>query len=196
MQLEAQWLEMADETLRGESDEALACRAASDPDAMTELYLRYRPRVERYCQHKLSDADLVQDVVAQVFLKVLDSLGKRRVSRFRPWLFTIVHNEIVTAYRSARPTIPLDPLNLTSHEQSSEVSAGDSFDLGYVRALMGCLSASERQVMELRLFGLTNQEICHVLNKSYSWVGSTQHRAFTALQQLVAANTRAEVCTP
>jgi len=51
--------------------------------------------------------------------------------------------------------------------------------------LLPLLGEDQRQVLELRLAGLSSGEIEIVLGKSRSWVGVTQHRAVLRLRALM-----------
>ncbi len=51
--------------------------------------------------------------------------------------------------------------------------------------LLGHLSADQRQVVELRLAGLTGPEIARVLGRSHTSVRSLQFRAIQRLRELI-----------
>jgi len=168
-----------------ETDGSLAARAATDPFALTELYRRYLPGIDRYCRLRLRNPDLVEDVVSQVFLRVIEGLRRSRVESVRPWIFAIAHNEVVNAWRH-RPTVGLDSLSeRASQERSPEEQAIAAGDASEIWALISRLSAGEQRVVELRMVGLTNGEIGVILGKSYAWVGTNQYRALNRLRQML-----------
>lgn len=171
------------------TDEQLARLVATDPAALAELYERYLPRVSSYVRRKLRNPELEQDVVSQIFLKVIEGLQTRRIDHVRPWIFTIAHHTIVDVYRARPDAVSMEsvPEPLDPSANPEDVAAALS-DLHLIRSLFPHLTASEQQVLDLRLFGLTNPEIADVLGRSYSWVGSTQHRAYKRLQVLVRAH--------
>lgn len=172
--------------IRDDTDESLASRAAYDSDAMTELYRRYRPIVEGYCRQKIADPERAKDVISQIFLSVLEGLKRKKIARFRPWIFTVAHNEIIDSYRSFRIDVPLERVfHLHDEDRTPEEVAIGNSEMQVLRSLIEALPEWERLVMERRLFGLTNPEISEMLGKSYSWVASTQHRAYTRLKNLV-----------
>ena len=177
----------ADGPLRNEPDESLACRAATNQAAMTELYVRYQFLIFQYCRHRISDAEQVNDIVSEIFLKVLADLAKgTKIERFRSWIFTIAHNEIANAYRARRPESSLDDVLLRADPgPSPEDIAVDASNLHFLHTLMKKLKKSYRDVIELRLAELTNSEIGEVLGKSKAWVDWTQHRAYKQLRKLV-----------
>jgi RNA polymerase sigma-70 factor (ECF subfamily) len=172
----------------GETDEYLAGLAASDPAAFAELYRRYVARIHRYCSRRLRDQGLAEDATSQVFLKALESLRRKRIDNVASWLFAIAHNEVVDRYRRHHPDTPYDQQqDLASTDRSPEelaIAASASSDL---RRLLPYLSADQQRVIELRLAGLSTQEIQDVLGRSRSWVGTTQHRALHRLRELMHA---------
>ena len=173
--------------IRGvESDEALVRRATSDPAAFAELYERYLPLIDRYCRTRLREADQVEDVVHQIFLKVIEGLRRQRIEHFRPWLWTICRHEVVDTYRRRRPDVGLATvIDVHSSGQSPEEWAVAQDNANLLQRLILQLPRSEQTLMELRLFGLTNDEICQALGKKPGWVWTTQHRAIGHLRALL-----------
>lgn len=171
-----------------ESDESLARRAASDPAAFAELYIRYVVRIDRYCSRRLHDQDLAEDATSQVFLKALESLRRQRIENVASWLFSIAHNEVIDRYRRQRHHTHLDQVpNLASRDRSPEDEALALIAASDLRALLPRLSADQQRVIELRLAGLTTSEIQDVLGKGRSWVCITGYRALHRLRDLLDA---------
>lgn len=171
-----------------ESDESLAQRAATDPSAFAELYLRYVVRIHRYCDRRLPDPGLVEDATSQVFLKALESLRHKRVDNVASWLFSIAHNEVVDRYRRRRYDTPLQHMeSLESTDLSPEEQVMRRMESGRLHALLPLLTSDQQRVVELRLGGLTTREIQEVLGKGESWVKVTQHRALNRLRALMDA---------
>jgi RNA polymerase sigma-70 factor, ECF subfamily len=179
--------DMAGGSLRTETDESLACRAAMSPVAMAELYNRYQLRIFQYCRHRISDPEQAKDIVSEIFLKVLVDLGKgTKTKKFRPWIFTIAHNEVANAYRDKRSERSLDGAQLSADPgPSPEDVAVAASNLDFLRTLMKQLKESHRVVIELRMAGLTTDEVSNVLRKPYFWVSSNQHRGYAQLRKLV-----------
>jgi RNA polymerase sigma-70 factor, ECF subfamily len=53
-----------------------------------------------------------------------------------------------------------------------------------LRVVLARLSPEQRQVISLRLAGLSSGQICSVMGKSSSWVGATQALAIRRLRDL------------
>jgi RNA polymerase sigma-70 factor (ECF subfamily) len=169
-----------------ESDEALAARAAMDPNAFAELYRRYVDRIRSYCGFRLRDRATVEDVTSEIFVKALESLHKTAVTNVRPWLFTIAHNQVTDRYRRARDEVDLAAAaGLASQAPSPESIAVAGSERDALYAAIALLKPDQARVIELRLSGLDGPEIRSVLNKSRSWVDTTQYRALIQLRQLL-----------
>src|SRR5437588_8062641 len=94
-------------------DEDLVRAAQSgDVPAFGQLYERYFDKVYSYLAFKLGNPTEAEDVVAQVFLKAMESLPGYKWTGipFQAWLFRIAHNAMVDHLRrrSKRTSDPLD----------------------------------------------------------------------------------------
>ena len=136
---------------------------------------------------------MVEDVTSEVFVKALESLHKAAVKNVRPWLFTIAHNQVTDRYRRQRDELVLEAAaNTPSNAPSPETAAVARIELEGLRAAMAQLKPDQARVLELRLSGLDGPQIRQVLNKSRSWVDTTQYRALIQLRQLMAIDRSSE----
>ena len=67
-----------------------------DSAALGELYDRYEARIYGYLS-RTGDQILAEDLTAQVFLKMLESIRDQKAwhSSFSGWLYRIAHNLVV-----------------------------------------------------------------------------------------------------
>lgn len=80
--------------------------AAGDRDAMGELYNRHFDGVYDFVRRLVRDADEAADVVQDVFVKAMSSLGTlRNEERFRTWLFSIAHNTALNRLEKAKRVV-------------------------------------------------------------------------------------------
>jgi len=63
------------------------------------LYEEYFHRVYAYVASRFENPHEAEDVVADVFLKVMQRLPQFRGENFSSWLFTIAHNTLRDTYR-------------------------------------------------------------------------------------------------
>ena len=160
--------------------------ALADPQQFAPLYLRYFDPVYGYCFSRLRDPQRAADATSQVFLKALASLSTYRGGSFRSWLFTIAHNVVVDNARRTKPQSSLPP----DWEVPDPQPALDQQVIGRDESrllwdLLDHLTDDQRLVVELRLAGLTGQEIADQLGKSLPAIKSLQIRAFARLRQLL-----------
>src|SRR6202162_4513125 len=86
------------------SDDALIRRAqALDAGALAELYDRNFDGIYRYLYTRVRHQADAEDLTAQVFLKLVDSIKRYRPKgvAFSSWLYRIAHNLLVDRYRRA-----------------------------------------------------------------------------------------------
>lgn len=173
------------EAAPGDDDAHLVSAARADPRAFAPLYCRYVDPVYRYCFRRLGDREAAADATSQVFTKALAGLSGYRegASSFRSWLFAIAHNVVVDAARAHRPTSPLeeaDSVRTNVPSPEDEVLTHETESL--IRQLLSQLSPEQRQIMELRLAGLTGPEIAIAVGRSLGAVKIAQVRAFARMR--------------
>ena len=165
--------------------------AKTDPRAFAPLYARYFDPVYRYCYRRLGDPEAAADATAQVFTKALAALPGYRedATSFRSWLFAIAHNVITDDLRARRPVAPMSAAaQLAAPDPSPEEVILTDETGGLVHALLGSLPADQRQILELRLAGLTGAEIAAVLGRSLGAIKIAQVRAFARLRTTLAVS--------
>lgn len=177
------------------SDSELAALARDDPQAFALLYTRYVDAVYRYCYRRLGNREGAEDATSLVFMKALTGLAEYRDGSFRGWLFTIAHHVVCDRHRANRPAQSLDAAGeLFDTAPSPEDVALAAEDRLSVESLLGRLSEHQRQVVELRLAGLTGTEIAQALGRSSANIHVTQFRAVARLRTLLGlAATSTEV---
>ena len=175
-----------------ELDEAaLVAAAQCDPRAFAPLYERYFDPVHRYAVHRLGNAERAADATSQIFLKALAALPNYRAGSFRSWIFAIAHNVVVDAARRAKPEFALpeewDPSDPAPTPEEAAIVRDDQQRLG---RLLAQLTPEQREVIELRLAGLTGQEIAESVGRGLAATKSLQFRALASLKRLLETEAR------
>lgn len=168
-------------------DERLIADAIADPRAFAPLYQRYVTPVYRYCYRRVADPDLAADLTATIFTRALEALPRFRLREagggtFRSWLFAIAHNVVIDSHRRQRPAGQMleDP---PDHAPGPEERAVHGDELARLIAALEQLPHQHRQIVELRLAGLTSAEIASTLSLSKAAVKSAQTRAYARLRE-------------
>lgn len=164
--------------------------AQRDPEAFAPVFHRYWPLVYRYCALRLRSSADAEDVASQIFVRALASLPSfvpRDDGAFRRWLFTIAHHEVASRHRyeARHPSIPLDSdieyrLRAGPSPEQAAITAADA---AHLVSLVRELPLRQREVVELRLVGLTDQEIAGVLGMSGPAVRKAHSRALAHLRR-------------
>jgi RNA polymerase sigma-70 factor (ECF subfamily) len=173
-------------TFEDQSDDVLAERALHDPEAFTLLYRAHALNVYRYCYRKLQDRDSAEDATSQTFVNAYAGLRRLGHKPFRPWLFAIAHNVVVDMHRTRRPLSSLDDVDVQQDPDPSPETlaiAGEQRDA--MQRLLRQLPKRDREVVELRMAGLTGGEIAQALGCSRDAVRAAQYRAIHRLRELM-----------
>jgi len=174
--------------LETKSDAILAQEATHDPNAFATLYLRYANQVFRHCYRRLGNREAAEDATSLVFTKTLTGLDRFDPNRgtFAAWLFTIAHHVSADHFRSQGRYVgtqefpdPVDPA-----ETPEEIALARD-EAGNLRRALEQLSPREREVIELRLAGLSSAEISDVLGCQRNAVAQAQYRAIGRLRELL-----------
>ena len=175
------------ETVTAPREEATQIALAQrDPRAFAPLYLHYADAVYRYCYRRLGDPEAAADATSLVFTRALGALPRYHDGAFRSWLFAIAHNAVIDARRTAQPAARLDTSTGRTDPAPGPEEMALRADAGReVRALLTHLPHDQRHVVELRLAGLTNQEIAQTLGRSVAATKMLQLRAMTRLRSLI-----------
>lgn len=167
-------------------DSLLIAAAKRDLAAFAPLYDRYLGPIYRYCLVRLANVESAEDATAQIFTKALDALNTCHDAHFRSWLFTIARNVVIDAHRAARALDPLDAaLGVPDPGPSPDDLAIGADSTLNVHALLAHLPPDQRDIVELRLAGLTGPEIARTLNRSHVAIRVGQFRAYARLRGLL-----------
>lgn len=177
------------------SDDDLVAAAQRDSNAFAPLYARYQPRVYAFALRRLGDADRADDVTSQVFVRVLKALPTYRAGKhtesFQAWLFTITRNVVTDAHRRERTHLPVAHLAAVADTGPGPVEQAIAAEArAQLRTLLDALTPTQRRIVELRLSGLTGQEIADRLGISLAATKSAQYRAFARLRDLMQDHQR------
>lgn len=163
------------------TDEALA-RAAQEGDrqALSSLYRRYLDQVYRFLYVRLGNRPQTEDLTAEVFRRLLDSLPQYDPHKgaFRGWLYGLARHVLADFWRHAYRVqeVPLEEfLDLDGREPLSD-------DLSHTqrraRQLLASLPDAYRQVLELRILqGRSVAETAEIMKISANYVKVLQYRA-------------------
>jgi RNA polymerase sigma-70 factor (ECF subfamily) len=190
--LQAQPMSIDPPRIAESTDRQLVEQALAEPAAFLAIFQRYRDPVFRYCHRSLGNREAAEDAVQTTFMRAFAKLKScKNRDKFHAWLFTIAHNVIVDAHRSSKPSSSIDWVDeMPDSAASPEDLAIAAAELLHITALLGKLPALQREVVELRLQGMTDKEIAGILGKSHQAIRAAQYRALVQLRSLAGIESK------
>lgn len=161
-------------------------RAKTDVDAFGELYEAFYDSVYRFTYLRVNDQALCEDLVSQVWEKVLTHLHTLKSDApeaFRAWIFTLTCNCIAEHFRRHKEA--LLPEDWDSAGPDSPQQDFTDKELGEaIRLALQGLPALEREIVSLKVFGdLSNKDIAKLLGKQENSIGAYLSRALKHVQK-------------
>jgi RNA polymerase sigma-70 factor, ECF subfamily len=162
-----------------------------DRDALEDLYLIHFDRIYSYLHMSVGNRHDAEDLTTQVFLKMLESIGKFRwrSAPFSAWLFRIAHNLAMDHFRATKRWQPEEnvPEPEPPTESAAEEEALESIGRQSMLELIENLSHEQQQVLTLKfVFNFSNADAATILDKTEGAIKSLQHRALASLQRQLA----------
>ena len=173
------------------SDAPLVKQAKSgDSEAFAQLYDLYAPNIFRFVYAQMPDRMDAEDLTAEVFLQAWRSLAsyQERGYAFSAFLYRIARNQIADFYRKKRKEIVnsefLEQISDERMSLSSALALKQEHQDLYKK--LSNLHENYRVVLVLRFLNeLSPKEIAQVMKRSEGAVRVLQHRALSALRELV-----------
>lgn len=179
-----------DDDFDGQEQE-LVRRALDDPTAFQELYERYFKRIYGYVASRINNRPDAEDVVSEVFLRVIQNLAQLRSqypNSFAAWLFAMARNAVTDHYRRRAHTETIVPLDssppVTAVDLHPDTTIIEGENAAQLREMIATLSERKREVVMLKYYGgLRNQEIAVVLQIGEKTVAAYLSRALDELHE-------------
>jgi len=165
------------------AEELIVIRAQlGDETAFQRLVHTYTQPLFLYCRSFSLDSDRCEDIVQEVWLVALRSLGKlRSISKFRSWLFGIARNKARQHLgKKARDEIVRQNVIESSESSLPDPSFEDYLEL--IPNALELISIRHREVLTLRFLNQMNYtDIADLLGIGIGTVKSRVHYAKVAL---------------
>jgi len=173
------------------SPERLIERAMQlDAQALALIHDRYYPVIYRYVRYRLENEQVVEDISADVFLRLLDHLHRRKgeIYDLRAWLMGtashLVNDFLRHKYR--RPTEDIDDHEMLAAVDDLPLTAEMNEEQASVRKAMQKLTNEQQHVLALRFSqGFSVEDTARMMNKTSGAVKVLQFRALNMLRRLL-----------
>ncbi len=176
----------------GPEQQALLDRAAqADPVALGMLYDQYVDKIYSYIYHRVSSADIAEDLTAQVFMRMLEAVrsGRPWQTSFSGWLYRIAHNLVIDSYRRNKRATFVDVDDVTylkATDGDPLRSAETKVEMDRLRQALSSLTEEQVQVVTLRfLEDLSIAEVANIMDKTEGAIKALQYRAVLSLRRVM-----------
>lgn len=171
-------------------EQALIERAKADEAAFAELYNRYFSEMYAFMMKRLGSREIVEDLVADLFLKVFTNLAQYQPQgcSFRAWLYRVATNLLIDHTRKAsvrrEKTVEEFP-EVVDHAANEHEKYARSEESEKVRVVLKTLPERYQNVLQLKFFAeLSNTEIAEAVGDSANTVGVLLHRALKKFEEV------------
>ena len=167
------------------SDAELVVRAkAGDHGAFTQIYERYAPAIYRYIYFRIGEAELAEDLQAEVFLRMLEGIHRYedRGWPISAWLYRIARDRTIDVIRRRRnrQQVPLESWGGSC--DGPENSVGAQLEYEELARTLDDLTDEQRQVIQMRFLAeMSIQEVAQKLGRTEGSVKALQHRGLQSL---------------
>lgn len=171
---------------RVEEQRLLQQTQRGDADAFAALYRANAQAIFRYIAHRVSNAQLAEDLTGDVFIRALEGLSgyTQQGKPFVAWLYRIAHARVVDHYRRTerRPVesdVEAEPLPVTPDMDEGLLRRHAAKAL---RAAIAELTDDQQQVIILRFMeGYRIEVVAQMMGKNANAIKALQHRALRSL---------------
>ena len=172
-------------------EETLLARAQNlDEESLAQLHDRYYPVVYRYVRYRLENAQIVEDISSEVFLRLLDYFHKRKgeIRDLRAWLLgtagNIINDHLRQKYRGRQESLEQhEGLHAVDNPQHA---AEHHEKQNNVQQAIQKLTRDQQHVLALRFSQeLSIEETARIMRKTAGAVKVLQFRALASLRRLL-----------
>lgn len=173
-----------------EEEQQLVRAAQENLESFEALYALYLPKVYGFVMGKIRSQTTTEDLVSEIFLKILDGLPKYKFRGlpFGAWVFQIVRNHLNDYYGKAQRTQhdSIEDAGWLKDEDETRNPAAIARQKNLRDTLtksFNVLNEQEAEVVRLKYFAdLSNQEIATTLGIKPNHVGVVLYRALQKLK--------------
>ena len=165
-----------------------------DEKSFAKLFDIFYEKIFRYVRFRVEESE-VDDLVAKVFLKVVENLNRfapQKNAGFNAWIFRIAHNTVIDYYRQKRDFLSIDPnedapyyVEIEDKNPPPNKIANKDFDSKRIQDLLDKLPSAHREILELKyLNDFSNNEISKITGKTEGNIRVIQLRALREMRKL------------
>jgi RNA polymerase sigma-70 factor (ECF subfamily) len=153
-----------------------------------DAYDKYADDLFRHVIFRVSDKEAAKELLQETFMKTWEYMKKgNKVDEIRPFLYRVLHNQLIDYLRKRKPQVSLDELS----EDGFDIAHGgrkeeeSRIDAKKLLVLLDELEESYRNVLVMRYVDdMTIQEIAELTGDQPNSISVRLHRALKKLKEL------------
>ena len=153
-----------------------------------DAYDKYADDLFRHVIFRVSDKEAAKELLQETFMKTWEYMKKgNKVDEIRPFLYRVLHNQLIDYLRKRKPQVSLDELS----EEGFDIAHGgrkeeeSRIDAKKLLVLLDELEESYRNVLVMRYVDdMTIQEIAELTGDQPNSISVRLHRALKKLKEL------------
>ena len=152
-----------------------------DPEALTELYEYYYPKVYKFVYYR-TNSNEADDLTGEIFLKVMKAISRQSGS-LDAWIFRIARNTVVDFFRrrDMHSEVELTDAHLETIPDKENMHKKIENKIDILQAL-DKVNDEYREFLTLKFIaGLSNDELAEITGKTHGALRAMQFRALKAL---------------
>ena len=170
---------------------------AMDKDALVQIFDLYAASLYRYAIHLCQNSRLADQIVGDVFARLLDHLsaGHGPRSNLRSYLYQMTYHLVVDEMRYSNRRAPLDALDGIGYEDTALSTVEERLMFEKVmHTVRTTLSNDQQHVIILRfLEGMSLSEIARIMGKQVNHIKVLQNRGIKRLRRALEASEKLDV---
>jgi RNA polymerase sigma-70 factor (ECF subfamily) len=168
-------------------DAELVAKAKKDMKYFEVLYRKYYSQIFKFVRKRVANADLVNDITSQVFLKAMLNIEKYKHQGFpfSSWLYRIALSELGDMFRAETAERALKVEWSNSADLLNDLDESTSkTDVNQLASALNILSEDNLSMIEMRYFEKVKlKEIAVIMDLSESNAKVKMHRTLNKLRK-------------
>jgi RNA polymerase sigma-70 factor, ECF subfamily len=155
-------------------------------DAFSELVNMYASRLFAYFYRLTGNRDDANELISELFIKMVEKIGSCRPQTFEPWLFKIASNLFTDYLRSKKRREKMISHIEEQVQSETDPPQNDSFMTDKLTRQLQRLEPETAEIIIMRYYSqLSFEELAKLRNEPVGTVLSKVHRGLKKLRQLM-----------
>lgn len=175
---------------RETKSQVLLSAFSKDSSKFLELYQLWSRRIYFYFLRLTQHKETAEDLTADFFLKLIDSLCKYNSrGKFSSWLFTVAHNLAMDFFRREKIFVGNPPYPSTETACWQSAQNQDLERIILLKQAVSRLSITDQELLHLRFYeGLTYAQMAEVVGKKEQSLKKATYRILEILGNEIGVN--------